>query len=55
LINSNFYEKDNLNEKILPFDLRPQAHDIIRTWALYTIVKSLYHTGEIPFKDIMIS
>jgi valyl-tRNA synthetase len=38
-----------------PASLRPQAHDIIRTWAFYTIVKSLYHTGEIPWREIMIS
>ena len=34
--------------------LRTQAHEIIRTWAFYTIVKSLYHTGDIPWKDIMV-
>lgn len=38
-----------------PATLRPQAHDIIRTWAFYTIVKSIYHNGTIPWKDIMIS
>lgn len=38
-----------------PASLRPQAHDIIRTWAFYTIVKSLYHTGDIPWREIMIS
>jgi valyl-tRNA synthetase len=38
-----------------PANLRPQAHDIIRTWAFYTIVKALYHTGEIPWREIMIS
>ncbi len=38
-----------------PASMRPQAHDIIRTWAFYTIVKSLYHTGNIPWRDIMIS
>ena len=38
-----------------PANLRPQAHDIIRTWAFYTIIKSLYHTGEIPWREIMIS
>ena len=38
-----------------PASLRPQAHDIIRTWAFYTIVKSLYHTGDIPWRAIMIS
>ena len=38
-----------------PADLRPQAHDIIRTWAFYSIVKSLYHTNKVPWKSIMIS
>jgi len=39
----------------IPMSLRPQAHDIIRTWAFYTIVKSLYHHDAIPWKDIVIS
>lgn len=39
----------------LPMSLRPNAHDIIRTWDFYTIVKSLYHTGEIPWENAMIS
>ncbi|MEK6899199.1 MAG: valine--tRNA ligase [Nanoarchaeota archaeon] len=43
------------NKAKIPFDLRPQAHDIIRTWAFYTIVKSLYHEKQIPWKNIMIS
>ncbi|HEU0004031.1 MAG TPA: valine--tRNA ligase [Ktedonobacteraceae bacterium] len=38
-----------------PASLRPQAHDIIRTWAFYSIAKSLYHTGDIPWRAIMIS
>lgn len=38
-----------------PAQLRPQAHDIIRTWAFYTIVKALYHTGQLPWETIMIS
>lgn len=38
-----------------PSSLRPQAHDIIRTWAFYSIVKALYHTGDIPWHDVMIS
>ena len=39
----------------LPFSLRPQAHDIIRTWAFYTIAKSYLHENQIPWEDIMIS
>ena len=41
--------------KMLPMQLRPQAHDIIRTWAFYTIVKSHYHFGAIPWETLMIS
>ncbi len=37
------------------FDLRYQAHDIIRTWALFTIIKSLYHNEQIPWKRILIT
>ncbi len=39
----------------LPYSLRPQAHDIIRTWAFYTIVKSLYHENKLPWENIMVS
>ena len=39
----------------LPYSLRPQGHDIIRTWAFYTIVKSYLHEKEIPWTDITIS
>ncbi len=38
-----------------PVSLHPQAHDIIRSWAFYTIVKALYHTNDIPWREIMIS
>ncbi len=36
-------------------DMRPQAHDIIRTWAFDTIVKTWMHHGIAPWKDIVIS
>jgi valyl-tRNA synthetase len=35
--------------------MRPQAHDIIRTWAFYTIIKSWMHSNTIPWKEIVIS
>jgi len=38
-----------------PYALRPQAHDIIRTWLFYTIVKSYFHFNMIPWKNVMIS
>lgn len=55
LLNSRWGEDRDISEKLQPMSLRFQAHEIIRTWAFYTIVKSLYHRGEIPWKDIMLS
>src|SRR3989344_5926876 len=41
-IANNWMHKGEYNFKYddKPFSLRPQAHDIIRTWLFYTIVKS---------------
>ncbi len=41
--------------QLFPTDLRPQSHEIIRTWAFYTIVKSLLHEGTIPWLNVAIS
>ncbi len=38
-----------------PMTLRPNAHDIIRTWDFYTIVRSLYLSGDVPWTDVLIS
>jgi valyl-tRNA synthetase len=43
------------NEQFIPMSMRPQAHDIIRTWAFYTIVKAWMHNKTIPWKSIVIS
>ena len=55
LINTRWIEKENLLDKIMPMTLRPNSHDIIRTWDFYTIVKNLYHLGILPWGSIMIS
>ncbi len=39
----------------LPFDVRPQAHDIIRTWAFYTIMKAYATEDTIPWYEAHIS
>lgn len=54
-INGRCGEKDDRMEQIFPMGMRSQAHEIIRTWAFYSIVKSLYHTEKLPWKDIMVS
>ena len=48
------FSKD-LYQNVFPFTLRPQAHEIIRTWAFYTIVKSHYHFQSLPWKNVLIS
>ncbi len=44
-----------LYKQVFPFTLRPQAHEIIRTWAFYTLVKSYHHFGVLPWKEVAIS
>jgi len=46
---------DKTVSDFIPMSMRPQAHDIIRTWAFYTIVKSWMHHNTIPWNDIVIS
>jgi valyl-tRNA synthetase len=41
--------------RLFPADVRPQGHDIIRTWAFYTIAKALLHEGTVPWHNAMIS
>jgi len=53
-INYRWGEPDEI-AGIYPMSLRPQAHEIIRTWAFYTILKSLLHNDRIPWNDITIS
>ncbi len=41
--------------KDYPTTLRPQGHDIIRTWAFYTILRSVALVNEIPWYEIVIN
>ncbi len=43
------------HKSVFPMDIRPQSHEIIRTWAFYTIVKAWIHSGEIPWNHVVIS
>ncbi len=42
-------------QSFFPMAMRPQAHDIIRTWAFYTIVKAWFHQRMIPWRSVVIS
>ena len=43
------------HRKLFPADIRPQSHEIIRTWAFYTIAKAMLHEGSVPWKNVVIS
>ena len=48
-------EDEELFEQVFPMDLRPQAHDIIRTWLFSTILRAELDYGQLPWSDAAIS
>jgi valyl-tRNA synthetase len=48
-------EDAELFAKVFPMDVRPQAHDIIRTWLFSTILRSHLDEGELPWSNAAIS
>ncbi len=46
---------DDLYQRVFPMDLRPQAHEIIRTWLFYTMLRSQVLAGELPWRHAAIS
>ncbi|HTY47944.1 MAG TPA: valine--tRNA ligase [Methanomassiliicoccales archaeon] len=54
LFNTGWMKDDKRFAKMYPMSLRPQSHDIIRTWAFYTILREHLLTGKRPWNDIMI-
>ena len=59
IVQQLYYDTDEspfeTNHDFVPMSMRPQAHDIIRTWAFYTIIKAWMHSGKTPWKEIVIS
>ena len=45
----------DLLDQVYPMDLRPQAHEIIRTWLFYTVLRSQLERGELPWRHAAIS
>ncbi len=45
----------DLFAKVFPMDLRPQAHDIIRTWLFSTVVRSQFSFSTLPWRHAVIS
>ncbi|MDA1279020.1 MAG: valine--tRNA ligase [Chloroflexi bacterium] len=48
-------EVDDQMKSMFPMDVRPQGHDIIRTWAFYTIAKAMLHQESVPWHNVMLS
>ncbi len=52
---SGWSNDDELFQKVFPMDLRPQGHDIIRTWLFATMVRSYLEFGVAPWKHAALS
>jgi valyl-tRNA synthetase len=46
---------DDLFGRVFPMDLRPQAHDIIRTWLFSTVLRSSLEFGSLPWAHAALS
>lgn len=55
MISSGWATDKDRHAKLFPADMRPQAHEIIRTWAFYTITKSWMHENSVPWHNAAIS
>jgi valyl-tRNA synthetase len=42
-------------DRIFPMDMRPQAHEIIRTWLFYTVLRAHVEHGVAPWRHAAIS
>jgi valyl-tRNA synthetase len=44
-----------LFDRVFPYDVRPQGHDIIRTWLFSTMVRSHHQHGRAPWRNAALS
>jgi valyl-tRNA synthetase len=54
-IAAGWTEDDDLFARVFPMDLRPQAHDIIRTWLFYTVLRAHLEHDSLPWAHAAIS
>jgi valyl-tRNA synthetase len=54
-IAARWEEDPDLFARVFPMDVRPQAHDIIRTWLFSTLLRSELEHGTLPWRHAAIS
>jgi valyl-tRNA synthetase len=54
-IAGRWLEDDDLFARVFPMDVRPQAHDIIRTWLFSTMLRAELEHGTLPWENAAIS
>ncbi len=54
-IAGGWLDDDELFNLVYPMDLRPQGHDIIRTWLFSTVVRAHFETDSLPFTTAALS
>ncbi len=53
---AGLWEEDaDLFDRVYPYDMRPQAHDIIRTWLFSTAVRSHFEHDAAPWRNACLS
>ncbi len=54
-IAAGWEEEPELFSRVFPMDLRPQGHEIIRTWLFTTVLRSHLEHHLLPWRDALIS
>jgi len=55
LLASGWETDEDLFRRVFPMDLRPQAHDIIRTWLFSSVLRTHLELDMLPWSDVAIS
>ncbi|UDY37329.1 valine--tRNA ligase [Dermatobacter hominis] len=54
-VGCRWVDDPDLFGRTFPMDLRPQAHDIIRTWLFSTVLRSDVEFGTVPWRNVALS
>jgi valyl-tRNA synthetase len=54
-IGGGWEDDPDLFTRVFPMDLRPQAHEIIRTWLFSSVVRAHFEEGTLPWWNVAIS